>query len=346
MKTSVTLRTARYLIRTVASRWRDHYPRRHVDVADRLAALDPEAATAEDVRAIVEPRDAGSHWTAWGCDGCHKRTEEVAEIGEGRDDGRGVRLCAACAGAAHRAFDSHDQDVPLSVDPVTDWIQTHLHEYHAHRGRRIAIHPQRGIVASGATPEEVWQEVCRQGLERDVYLDVVPDDRVTEVKRTVVAFNPMEPDSSIEFYDLDGEPVDCVEAILRVMCGWYGEGEVVAVIREAEWKESARVVPWWAHLHMYMDKLVTSPSDEAEQLARWEGDAEMTAHVLEEQAEERLAREARLATFLQLPDDFVDRFVARLEAAVLRRDRAPYIRDVERLAAIRAAVAAHRAARK
>jgi hypothetical protein len=46
-----------------------------------------------------------------------------------------------------------DEELPLSVDPVGDWIRAHLDEVQRHKGRHIAIDPARGIIASGSYDE-------------------------------------------------------------------------------------------------------------------------------------------------------------------------------------------------
>ncbi len=62
----------------------------------------------------------------------------------------------------------------VPIDPIEQWRMNHAGEIAKHSGKRIAIHPQRGIVASSATFSDVVREVKRQGLEAEVVIQRVP----------------------------------------------------------------------------------------------------------------------------------------------------------------------------
>jgi hypothetical protein len=59
-------------------------------------------------------------------------------------------------------------------DPAARWLEEHRAEAALHRGKNVAIHPTRGIVASGDSLETVAREVKRMGLTEDVLFDVIP----------------------------------------------------------------------------------------------------------------------------------------------------------------------------
>jgi hypothetical protein len=65
------------------------------------------------------------------------------------------------------------REPPLDVDPAHVWLEAHPHEVAKHRGRRIAVHPERGIVASAATLAELFTELDRLDLSRDELLVTV-----------------------------------------------------------------------------------------------------------------------------------------------------------------------------
>lgn len=69
---------------------------------------------------------------------------------------------------------------PLAADPWQAWIDAHADEVARYRGQRIAVHPERGILASGATLEEVSAALERlgypRGAEDDIAIEVVPRD--------------------------------------------------------------------------------------------------------------------------------------------------------------------------
>lgn len=65
------------------------------------------------------------------------------------------------------------REPPLDVDPAHVWLEAHPHEVAKHRGRRIAVHPERGIVASAPTLAELLTEIDRLGVSRDDLLVTV-----------------------------------------------------------------------------------------------------------------------------------------------------------------------------
>lgn len=67
-------------------------------------------------------------------------------------------------------LDPSDEELPISPDPVGDWIRAHFDEVQRHKGRHVAIDPARGIIASGS-----YEEVTR-ALESAA---VTPDSDVT-----------------------------------------------------------------------------------------------------------------------------------------------------------------------
>ena len=64
-------------------------------------------------------------------------------------------------------------EVPL--DPTAEWVAANSSQLEQYRGKQVAIHPGRGIVASGATFAEVYDLVREQGLLEQVVFDAVPD---------------------------------------------------------------------------------------------------------------------------------------------------------------------------
>jgi hypothetical protein len=62
---------------------------------------------------------------------------------------------------------------PVEIDPAHVWLETHPHEVAKHRGRQIAVHPERGIVASAPTLTELLAEIDRLGVYRDDLLVTV-----------------------------------------------------------------------------------------------------------------------------------------------------------------------------
>jgi hypothetical protein len=65
------------------------------------------------------------------------------------------------------------REPPLDVDPAHVWLEAHPHEVAKHRGRQIAVHPDRGIVASAPTLSELLTELDRLGVSRDDLLVTV-----------------------------------------------------------------------------------------------------------------------------------------------------------------------------
>jgi len=102
--------TTRAHIREVAARWRVQYPSNTLlfggahsgDIYKRLLALDPEAATEEDVAAII----GNSGWTRIDCDGCEKSVKAAVQVGAPPDyDSATALLCAECIRVASALLD-------------------------------------------------------------------------------------------------------------------------------------------------------------------------------------------------------------------------------------------------
>jgi hypothetical protein len=72
------------------------------------------------------------------------------------------------------ALEARDAVDPTVDDPAARWVAEHRHEAKAYRGRTVAIHSTRGIVASGDDVATVAREVERMGLSDEVLLDVIP----------------------------------------------------------------------------------------------------------------------------------------------------------------------------
>lgn len=75
------LMTARNKVRAIATEWREQYPLkrchpRQDEIYDRLAALDPESASADDVQAII-----GSDWIRTRCSECGLYVDDVVQLG-------------------------------------------------------------------------------------------------------------------------------------------------------------------------------------------------------------------------------------------------------------------------
>lgn len=71
-------------------------------------------------------------------------------------------------------------EISSPADRVQDsasyrWIEEHQDEVEKHRGRRIAVHPQKGIVASGSDYAEVAAEVRKRNLGGQVLIASVPE---------------------------------------------------------------------------------------------------------------------------------------------------------------------------
>src|SRR5580704_10577388 len=55
------------------------------------------------------------------------------------------------------------REPPVEVDAAHVWLEAHPHEVAKHRGRQIAVHPERGIVASAPTLADLLAEIDRLG---------------------------------------------------------------------------------------------------------------------------------------------------------------------------------------
>ena len=90
-------------VRSVAKRWRDRYPdpefrlrdgRIAGDIADRVDAIDPETATAEDVAAAMGNRSWVCQRT---CDECGEDSWSCVELGEEPDyESCTATICEGC----------------------------------------------------------------------------------------------------------------------------------------------------------------------------------------------------------------------------------------------------------
>lgn len=93
-------------VRSVPSRWRAQYrnwPGEWQECADRLQALDPETASADDVAAITGNR-------AWAqpleCNECGTKTWDIVRVGEEPDhESNTAYMCADCLRAALRLLE-------------------------------------------------------------------------------------------------------------------------------------------------------------------------------------------------------------------------------------------------
>ena len=84
--------TERDLIRSVSSRWNEQY--KHWPPGDRLAALDLEVVTADEVAGII----GNTSWTHIKCDECgDEDTGAVVQIGQEPDyESCTATICFAC----------------------------------------------------------------------------------------------------------------------------------------------------------------------------------------------------------------------------------------------------------
>jgi len=65
------------------------------------------------------------------------------------------------------------REPPVEIDPAHIWLEAHPHEVAKHRGRQIAVHPDRGVVASAPTLAELLAEIDRLGASPDDFLVTV-----------------------------------------------------------------------------------------------------------------------------------------------------------------------------
>jgi hypothetical protein len=63
-----------------------------------------------------------------------------------------------------------------SADPVSAWMRSHQEELLQYRGQRIAVHPERGVIASGPDLGSVYARVRELGLLDEVVFDTVPNE--------------------------------------------------------------------------------------------------------------------------------------------------------------------------
>ena len=97
----------RSLIRDVAARWRENYGKSQRAIYERLRALDPETATAADVRAII----GNGTWTSRACSECKKDSPAVMQLGDEPDyESSTAWLCLDCADRAYSALVAYDAE--------------------------------------------------------------------------------------------------------------------------------------------------------------------------------------------------------------------------------------------
>ena len=86
------------------------------------------------------------------------RVDEVAKTS---------RVCKTCGA-------DPDEDLQVERDAVAEWLEAHQGELRKYQGKRIAVHPEQGIVASGETLGDVYAEVKKLGLLGEVCFSAVP----------------------------------------------------------------------------------------------------------------------------------------------------------------------------
>ena len=59
-------------------------------------------------------------------------------------------------------------------DRIAEWMETHQNELKQYRGMHIAIHSEKGVVASGRTFTETLEKVKAAGLLNEVAFNKVP----------------------------------------------------------------------------------------------------------------------------------------------------------------------------
>jgi hypothetical protein len=87
--------SARNDLRTVAERWMKQYPEGAGDdkraIGQKLAALNPETATPQEVAAII----GNTSWVGFKCDDCGKGAFLGLEVGD-YEHGSTVKICPDC----------------------------------------------------------------------------------------------------------------------------------------------------------------------------------------------------------------------------------------------------------
>lgn len=154
----------------------------------------------------------------------------------------------------------------------------------------------------------------------------------------VVIFDCNDYDSGHRFVVTDGWSIEGIEVLLRAE---YPEGKIMAVVRDAEWRSSPSL--WLEYADM--DHFATSPSWEAFCERKW-NNGEYRLMSEERQQGERAQRAANLEAFVKLPAAFVDHVVGWWETWLKEHPNwnsgEPRVDEQERLAIIKAAVAAQR----
>lgn len=107
-------------------------------------------------------------------------TGEILVIYE--SEGKGYRWCRplesfresiqAESGSKPR-FEEVPDDLNPGIDAAERWRRAHPEEIEKHRGRHIAIHPERGIVASSQSLLDLHSRVKELGLLDEVVFDGV-----------------------------------------------------------------------------------------------------------------------------------------------------------------------------
>lgn len=65
-------------------------------------------------------------------------------------------------------------DAEPANDPIEDWIQAHLEELRPHAGKRVAIDPDRGLIAVGDSYEAVADQLAALGIAPNSGVVIVP----------------------------------------------------------------------------------------------------------------------------------------------------------------------------
>ncbi len=118
------IRTQRQLIQAVAKRWREQYqpfsdkdPMDKRGIADKLDALDGNAASAEDVNAII----GNQSWTRLACDECKEDTTLTVQVGDEPDyESHTAELCLECAEKAAALIRGMRVELPKGESPCTE----------------------------------------------------------------------------------------------------------------------------------------------------------------------------------------------------------------------------------
>lgn len=90
------LRLSRELIANVSRRWAEQYPKGRDGINEKLDALDPATATADQVAAII----GNKSWSHFTCRECSQYHERVVDLFGEYDGDRDCFFCPSCLRAA------------------------------------------------------------------------------------------------------------------------------------------------------------------------------------------------------------------------------------------------------